>query len=147
MKVYLTEEFSRDISNKFDFVSDCGEQLKSFFARRDYGPDLKVVTIGLFCMSPQFENFFKQRKPKYTAQAKDTIEKGIVVPLDEKSLEYELRIDYKTYSTANNIREPLAKDVLNSLEVIKTIKKIKDFSYDVFRRDIEAFFWQVGWLS
>lgn len=63
------------------------------------------------------------------------------------TLGFDVKLDFETFLSTSDPERLFATKVLESLEVIKKIKKIKDFDYDAFRRDFEAFFWQVGWLS
>jgi hypothetical protein len=147
MIVHLTQEISLEIVKKFDVISDHDQARKEYFANRSYGNDLKVLYIGLFCMSPKFEAFFKPQKPRYTNDAKVMISHGIESKIDAKSLEYELRLNYTTYLNVRNIKTVLAQDILKSLDTITTIKEIKDFNLSTFKHDLTLFFRLQGWIK
>lgn len=146
MIIYLTEEFSGEISNKFDFIGKYDERLKQAFSNKSYGNDLDVIYIGLFCMSPRFADFFKPRKPKYQTERRLYIHQGVEVDREGKSLSYDLRMDYETYLHAADIKPVLAMDIINSTDTISSIKRIKDFDLSVFKSDFEVFFKSQGWL-
>ncbi len=147
MLVSITESISHDISAKFDFVSREINSLESFFKKRFYGDDLHTLLIGLTCMSPQFEPFFKVRRPQYIRDAKTIIDHGIQVRIDAMTFGYDLKLDYETVLKSSNIKHLLAQEVLKSLAVIKSDRKIKDFDTDRFSIDFEDFFRQQNWLT
>ncbi len=146
MIIYLIEEFSVDIESKFNFLVSCDKQMKDFFYRRSYGGDLEVLYIGLFCMSAGFENFFKPRKPSYQKDSSIYIHQGVQVEREAKSLTYELRLNYQEYLKATAIKPLLIHDILNSLDIIRSMKGIRDFDLASFRHDFEEFFKLNGWL-
>lgn len=147
MDVAFTQEASHEVDGKISAIGGLKHELIKYFEEKEYGGDLLVLYIQVVCISPKFEQFFKGKKPKYITQGKVYNRHGVQLISQSMTLSYDLKLDYEKYMNAEDIRPLFAEEVLNSLEVIKTIKKIKDFNYDAFRRDFEAFFWQVGWLS
>ncbi|SFD98604.1 Immunity protein 44 [Chitinophaga sp. CF118] len=146
MQVHLTKELSDNISQKFRVVSDITYELNDFFNEKHYGDDLQVLYIGLFCMSPNVASIFKLSKPKYIFEGKEYIFDGMQRRSDDRSLQYELRLDYDIYNNSDDIRPIIVSDMLKSLDVITTIKKIKDFDLDRFENDFEQFFKLKGWI-
>lgn len=147
MFVAITEDISHQVYNQLSVISDLDSDLQKFFEDKEYGVDLLVLYIRVRCMSPNFEKLSKPRRPKYITQGRVYTHHGTQTISQSMTLSYELKLDFEIYLNARNIMPLFVTDVLNSLEVIKTIKKIKDFDYEAFRRDFETFFWQVGWLS
>lgn len=147
MIVSLTQEFSGDVGNKFDFLASDYKGVKDYFHHKTYGDDLEVLYIGLFCMHPKYDSFFKPRKTKYQRDSSTYIHSGVQVERPAKSLSYELRLNFQEYLESDSIKPLLARDILNSLDVIKTVKKIKSFDLDSFRKDFEEFFKMNGWLG
>jgi hypothetical protein len=147
MVVYFTEEISSEIRERISFIAKSRAALDAFFLHKEYGNDLKVLYISIVCVHPRFADFFKERKPKFISEDKEYIEKGIKVLREGKSLSYDLRLDYNQYLSAINPELLLSQNVLSSLEVVNTIKKIKDFNLVSFRNDLEKFFKLNGWLS
>jgi hypothetical protein len=146
MNVHFTKEFSVDISNKFRFVSDAVKPLEQFFHDRFYGEDLTTLIIGLCSMSPKFAPFFKPRKPDYRKESKTYMHRGIEVTSDPKMFSYEVRLAFDKYVDIENIEHHLAEEILASLDVISTIKAIKNFDLNSFKHDFHSFFKQIGWL-
>jgi hypothetical protein len=146
MYVTITEDISIEVLEKFNVISDNTSSLKHFFRDRFYGDDLKSLYIGIFCMSPKFEKFFKIRRPNYQTETKTYIHQGVQVERKAMSLTYDLKLDFETYLNALDVKPLLAQDILKSLDTISTVKKIKDFDLSKLRSDFEHFFQQSGWL-
>lgn len=146
MKVYITQSISIDITGKFSFVAGYDSSLENFFDEREYGKDLEILYISLFCMAPEFETFFTPVKPKYILKGKDRIHKGVMLEAEDKCLKYELRLNHSVYRNSADIKPLLAEDILSSLDIIGTINKIKDFELDKFREDFKSYFQQNGWI-
>lgn len=146
MLVTITEEISVEISNKMNFISQDVASLKAYFANRSYGNDLHSLYIGVICMSPKFEQFFKSRKPNYKSEAKVLIDHGVRVEQEARSLSYDLKLDFETYLNATERKSLLARDILKSLDTIGTVKKIKNFDLGKFKEDFEDFFQLNKWL-
>ncbi|MBW8687242.1 hypothetical protein [Chitinophaga rhizophila] len=71
---------------------------------------------------------------------------GVQVDRPGKSLDYSLVLDYDEYKKTEDIRPILARDMLKSLETIKSVKKIQDFDVEKFKDDFEFFFKQNLWI-
>ncbi|SFD98628.1 hypothetical protein SAMN05518672_10444 [Chitinophaga sp. CF118] len=147
MLVYITEKSSDKIPQKLTDVYEMSLALGTFLKEKHYGADLQVLYIGLFCMNPDYASLFKPSKPKYIFEGKEYIFDGMQAKSEDRTLEYELRLDYDTYSKSNDIRLILARDILKSLDVISTVKKIKDFDLNTFRNDFKLFFESYGWYK
>lgn len=147
MNVGFTKDTSHEIYNKLSTINELDTEMGKYFEGKEYREDLLVLYISIICLSPNFEKLFKGKRPKYITQGKVYIHHGVQTISQSMTLSYDLKLNFEKYMNAQDIRPLFADEVLASLEVIKTIKKIKDFDYEAFRRDFEAFFWQVDWLS
>jgi meiotically up-regulated gene 157 (Mug157) protein len=144
MLIYFTEELSIEVEQKFKDVVLIGSQVQSEFSDKFYGEDLTTVYISLLCNSPRFEPFIKIRRPNYKSESRTFIDHGIEVKREGKSLSYDLKLNYELYANTEDIKILLAQDVLKSLDVINTVKKIKDFEFDKFKIDFELLFQRMG---
>ncbi len=48
-----------------NWVNDLSVELKSFFENRNYGKDLNELYFGLITVKPEFDQFFKKKRPRY----------------------------------------------------------------------------------
>lgn len=128
--------------DKSSVIIQFSDALENFFKNKNYGDSVKMYTVGIVCMSPQFLQFFKSRKPNYTKGKKSFAPDGILVEIED-ALEYDINIDFETFKngTEAECRKLLAKEVLQSLKVLDDMKgKIKDFNTEQFKADLENFF-------
>lgn len=133
---------SRETANKASLITSLSEAIKEYLENKSYGSDLKSVIIGIICVSPQSEAFFKVRKPKYTKDKKHIKSEGFEYE-NEKYLEYDLKIDFESFKNANEkeAKKALAREILASLVVFENMKsKIKDFDTNSFKIDLKKFF-------
>lgn len=144
MEFGLSEYISVEISKKSHLITLLSEEMKSFLHEEEYGSSLKSLFIGIVCVSPQFETFFKPRKPKYIKDKKTIISQATRVQYEiEKCLEYDIKIDFETFKNGkeSECRKLLAKEILESLSVLDDMKgKINDFNAEQFKADLENYF-------
>ena len=133
---------SREIAGKSSLIISLSDAIKEYFENKSYGADLKSIIVGLICVSPQSEAFFKQRKPKYTKDKKSVKSEGFEYE-NEKYLEYDLKIDFESFKNADEeeSKRILAREILASLVVFEKVKsKIKDFDMNSFKADLAEYF-------
>jgi hypothetical protein len=109
----------------------------------NYGNHIKEFYIGVICVAPNFAPFNMPRKIKYTDKQKIYVKEGIQYILD-KTLEYEIVLDFNSYLSVKNdmqkVFQMISDIVLESLNKIDSVKKIKDFKKESFKKDLEEFF-------
>jgi hypothetical protein len=143
MNFGLAVNVSVEIRNKTHSINSLSNDLEAYFKNKTYGSDIKSYTIGVVCVSPQFDQFYKKAiKPKYTKGVKVINPDGIPFTLED-SFEYRIKIDYESFKSADEekAKELLAREILASLSVFEKMKsKIKDFDRDSFKADLEEYF-------
>ena len=143
MNFGLAINLSVEIDKKWIYIDSLSEELKTYFKNKQYGNDIKSYTIGIVCVSPQFDQFYKKEiRPKYTKGIKVINPDGIPFTLED-SFEYRIKIDYESFKGADEgeAKKILAKEILASLVVFEQMrKKIKDFDMDSFKADLEEYF-------
>lgn len=130
--------------NKSSLIVGLSDELKINFKDKNYGSDIKSFTIGFVCISPQFEQFFKAKKPRYIRGKKEMVVEGVPFIL-ENSFEYDINLDFETFKndTEEECRLLLAKEILSSLSIVESMKsKLKDFDLERFKADLEIYFMQ-----
>jgi hypothetical protein len=139
-------ETSWQVEKQFNQLSPYHSLLKEFFNEKCYGDDITTLYIGIICESTNFATLVKTRKPNYKTKSRRYMYQGVEVERPEKSLVYDVILDYDAIKNAEDIRPIISRDVLASLATIATIKKITDFDLPRFKTDFEEFFKQNGWL-
>lgn len=146
MDVAFTYETSVELERKFSDIHVDSTQLKFFFKEKDYGEHLKSLIIGVVCMSPRFEQFFKPRRPNYRTEEKIYTHRGVELTTPAMYLTFDLKLDFEKYLNTKDGKLLFAHDALASLDTIAKVKKIIDFDLPRFKADLEQFFKGNDWL-
>ena len=146
MKVKFTLEASMGVLDKIRVINNYSDQIDLFFSSRSYSDKLKCLSIGIFCLSPKMEPLFPPRPPIYNAKPRNYMYRGERFEKMAGTFEYELRLDYSVYNQLTDIKEQLANDIINSLDVISTSRDIKNPQMDLLRNDFRIILKEMGWL-
>ena len=121
----LSQEISKDVALKADIFTTVSKSLENYFSNRDYGKGIEKLTIGIICVSTEFDFFFKERK-KYTKT--------------KAMLEYDIKLDHETIVEANEreVYQILSNSIIESLEIINEMK-IPNFDNSGFRAEVASF--------
>ena len=118
------------------------EKSNVLFKDKFYGRDLLEIHVGIICVAPEYDNFFKVGRYKYQKERKEYIKDSVEYVI-EKTFEYNIKLDYYIYKSleGEKFKETLISEILNSFQILKTpaiIKKIEDFDRDLFLTDLET---------
>jgi hypothetical protein len=145
MEFALTQEVSEAIINNgvSGHIHDVSTHISKFLRARDYGSDLSTLYIGIICVGPEFEFFFKVRKPKYKKGKVVTIEDGRPYEATD-ALVYDIKLNYNNYLIASQkeVIKMLSVELRNSFVVFNSIS-IKVFDREKFERDVAFCFSQL----
>ena len=128
----LSKEMSADIiQEKINILSEMSFAMEDYFKNRDYGKGISSLTIGIVCVAPEFEFFFKKIRSKYIKS--------------KKMLEYDVKVEHSVLKEANEpmLQSIVAEAIFTSLGIIDDLK-IQDFDIDRFRVDLKGFFKSEG---
>ena len=136
MNFGLAQYLSNDLTSKSKEIQAYSDRLSVFFSSQNYGDGLKGLSVGIICVSSEFESFFKPRKPKFT-KSKTVVIDGLSTVYDHV-FECDVKLDYESFKKANNeeMLKIIATELVNILDVLKG-KKIKDFDIDRFQQDLK----------
>lgn len=125
----LSKEISKDVLGKSDIITEMSLAMADYLKDKDYGKDVLSFYIGIMCVAPEFEFFFKELRKKYTKS--------------KKMLEYDIKLDHSTLKKMNDqeVKELLAREILQSLCIVDKFG-IKDFKKDLFKTNLESFFYE-----
>jgi hypothetical protein len=140
MKFKLSYYLTPEVNQKA--IQTLSERLEHFFKDKYYGLDINEFYVGITCVEPQFDNFFKVRKPKYTGEKKVYTKDGVNFEI-EKTLEYDIKLDYEKYMGLDEKSKErmIITSIKNSINELKTIKKISnlDFNFEQFSDELKGF--------
>lgn len=127
--------------DRTDVVLDLSDQLYHFFKNRNYGTGVKTFTIGVVCTSPQFEPFFRGKRPKYTKGKKQIIQDGEPFKLED-DFEYQFKLDFNKFTLATKIEatQMVKLAIVNSTYSVEDlVRNINSFDADAFFKDLRYF--------
>lgn len=103
--------------------------------------------IGVICVAPEFDFFFKIRKPKYKRGKEVIVQDRNIMEL-ESSLRFDLKLSYSKFSDANRVDalRILAGEIINAVTALDT-HRIKDFNKSAFQQDLYNYFVQYRFLD
>ena len=138
MIIALSQYLSEDLIVKSQVITKLSEDLGSFFINKNYGNALHKIVIGIICVNPVFEKFFKPRKPMYT---KDKEVREIDIPIEvEKCLEFDIKLGYEDFRNVGNEEslKLVGKAIVASIPMLDKIR-IDDFDVKSFKADLMNF--------
>lgn len=129
-------------------LNELDRKMQEFFFDESYSNDVEEYFIGLICVSPGFDEFFKPKRPKYYDD-KILKARGLPGPEDihlKNRFSCELKLDYATFFPSNKEEgyNIIAKSFLEFLETLKYPSVIKTFDKKKFNEDMKNFFIQIG---
>lgn len=142
----LSVEFRK--TTKYDDIKELNSDMEKFFQNKSYSDKVEEYSIGLICVSLNFDSFFKPKRPKYYA---DKTMKAIALPDSEtinfkKMFSCDLKLDYAAFFPSNKEEgyNIIAQSLLKFLEELKYPSAIKTFDKNRFNEDMRNFFIQLG---
>lgn len=141
----MTMKFGLAISsdlNKGDIIVNLSSEMENHFKHKDYGSGIMMYTIGVLCVSPQFDQFFPLGKPKYVKGKKNVKLHGVSLSI-ENAFSCEIKLDFEKLHNGSEfeVRKILAFAIVKSLSVLDGFKtKISDFDFDRFKDDMVQYF-------
>ena len=145
MEINFLAENSGDVAEKIRSVTGEIDKINKFFNGKNYSSNLNYLLIRILCLSPRQEDLFPPLPPRYNAGARNYMYRGERLEKPAASFEFDLRLNHAVYTVLGDIRSEFAKNLIDSLAVIMTNKKIRDFDMSRFRTDMVECMNQLGW--
>lgn len=125
---------------KNKFITDLSFMVEKYLIDKIYGSSIEDFIIGVVCVKPEFEQFFKVKKPRYI---KDEIETHDGHSVHIKStFSINFIMDYATVieMSDTNFEKYLLQKIIDSVIAIEKMpKKVTDFDLLRFKEDLKQF--------
>lgn len=138
MKIKFALNISDGTSRFKKVFDDVENKVNALISNQQYGNGLLTIYVGWICLTPEYEPFFKLRKPKFY-QNKEMSVVGRCFFL-VNALEYEIKLDYTIIHsfTLDQFELFIEKQLITSLiSTIKGNKKITELNADLLFKDLE----------
>ena len=122
MKLTITPIIS-DFLDSLDMINSISSNINSYLETRDYGDGLATIHIGIICVNPVYDDFYKPKRHRFDKK--------------NKALTIEFKFEFNIFSKLSI--EERKKLILNELIKIPEVvveKKIKGFDIKDFILDI-----------
>lgn len=142
MKIKLAKTFSKDFdkTTKDSDVEELEIALQLFFYEKNYGHSIVDYLIGIICVHPNFDPFFKPKRPSYVENKNINLE-GFDVSI-YKTFSLDIKLNFEDYykSDKENGLKMIANEIITTVKYLKYPAKIKDFDKEIFFQDLSLFF-------
>lgn len=143
MNFGIAIETDLEAGGRWALIQSFSDRLAAFLADKSYGDDVENLNVGAICLRPVpgFEEFSKERKPKYLVRQNVKLLDGSSKTVD-KLFSYDFKFDLESYEkfvkgTEEEALVILAKLFVNSLSNFEKLpKKVKSFDLVRFKSDI-----------
>ena len=136
MEFAITQESNLE-GEKTKVVQDLSNGLEMYFKDKDYGEDVSSFIIHLICVKPEFDSFFKVRKPRYIKDKTEIIDGEPFYT--RKHYSYDIKLNYETFISIS-YKESLTlliDEIVRSLSHLDSLPKaIRDFNTKEFKNDL-----------
>lgn len=146
MKIEIAKTFSKDFdkTTKDSDVEELEIKLQLFFDEKNYGLSIVDYLIGIICVHPNFDPFFKPKGPSYIENKNIKLE-GFDVNI-YKTFSLDIKLNFEDYfkSDKESGLKMIADKIITTIRDLKYPAKIKDFDKEKFFRDLSLFFKNEG---
>jgi hypothetical protein len=121
MQFGLVSETSFDYGYIANFVDEISDDLNVFFGPKYFGNDIASIIICVISVSPEFDDFMKPKKPKYSKGQKVIENHGVKLDVSN-SLRFDVKFTSNQLQSMNS-RKDVEKElyglILENLDVFR----------------------------
>lgn len=122
------------------FITDLSFIIEKYLADKNYGTSIMDFLIGVVCVKPEFEKFFKVKRPKYTEDEIETHDGHSVHIKSTFSMNFIMDHEKVIDMTDSVFEKYLIERIVDSvLSLEKMPKKVVDFDLVRFKDDMKRF--------
>lgn len=123
-----------------NWINDLSVELKTFFETRNYGQDLKELYFGLITVKPEFEQFFKKKRPRYRPGERTSRVDGIEIK-SNNCAEIDCKIEFNQVSELKKeeLIEKVCEEILSESDCLTRLSKLKNFDFQSYISDLKKY--------
>jgi hypothetical protein len=143
MNFGISLELDSEVEKISPIINAISRSLFEELKIKDYGLGLQNFTIGIICVLERkgYEDWFKARKPKYSASKQiRRLDKSLVNKESTFTYDIKLNAAYILDHDEIEIKKYIVSEILKSLSNLDYLtEKVKDFEIERFKIDFENF--------
>lgn len=130
------------------WINDLSVEFKSFFESRNYGKDLNELYFGLITVKPEFDEFFKKKRPVYRPGERTSSVDGIEIK-SNNCVEISCKLNYDEVFLLKKavLIERVCGELLVESICLTRLSKLRDFDFMSFKSDFESYMLKKGYLK
>ncbi len=123
-------------------------ELKLFFEEKNYGEDLNELYFGLITVKPEFDQFFRKKRPRYLSGEKSSSVDGITIKTINCA-EIDVKLDYSEVFKLgqSELIEIICKALLSEISCLTRLSKLKKFDFTLFKSDLKDYLIKQSYLK
>ncbi|MCF1753314.1 hypothetical protein [Mariniradius sediminis] len=123
-----------------NWTNDLSVELKAFFENRDYGEDLSQFYFGLITLKPEFDQFFKMKRPRQRPGERPSYFDGIEIK-SNNCVEIDCKIEFSQVSALkkDKLIEKVYDELLTESDCLTRLSKLKKFDFESYKSDLENY--------
>jgi hypothetical protein len=141
-------QYTNLTQEKTNWINDLSIEFQSFFKNKNYGEELKELYFGLTMVKPEFEQFFKKKRPVYKAGERTSYVDGIEIK-SNNCAEISCKLEFNEVSELNKVDliEKVCGELLTESESLTRISKLKKIDFKTFKSDFEHYMIEKEYLK
>ncbi len=140
MEVNIELRASGNALAKLRTLLECFPDAKEYFKGREYANGFTTLDLTIHCMHDRFEATFPPQSPKYYKKDTHAMIRGERVLKPAGTFEYECRLNYDFYNDQENFRDQFINDIVDSLKIMETSRKLKEFDLEKMKEGFREYF-------
>ena len=122
------------------WINELSNEMESFFENQNYGNDLNELYFGLITVKPEFDQFFKKRKPRYKQGETTSKVDGFEIKTNNCA-EIDCKLEFNEVSELkrNELIEKVCGELLIESDCLTRLSKLKHFDFKSFKSDFENY--------
>ena len=129
------------------WINDLSIEFKSFFENRNYGKDLNELYFGLITVKPEFDQFFKKKRPVYRPGERTSSVDGIEIK-SNNCAEISCKLDFAEVSglQKKELLKKVCRELILESDSLTRLSKLKEFDFKTFNSDFENYMLEKKYL-
>ncbi len=123
-----------------NWINDLSIELESFFEDKNYGEDLKELYFGLITVKPEFDKFFKKKRPILKNGERTSSVDGTKIKYNNCA-EIDCKIEFEEIISLkkDELIEKVCIEILIESKCLTRLSKLKKFDFEKYENELKKF--------
>lgn len=137
---FVIAQYTNLTQEQNNWINDLSVELKTFFESRNYGQDLNELYFGIITVKPEFDQFFKKKRPVYKPGKRTKKRDGIDFKTNNCVL-IDCKIEFNNVSDLkkDELIEKVCEEILTESDCLTRLSKLKKFDFESYKSDLKNY--------